>query len=170
MVNVEKSLYNKGQNAYTVDGSFYAKMNDTKKQVIIKLKTIINDQGQIETMKTEQRGTFIRRGMRDVLLYDEVTDEGAKIGNFITIQKDKVSIKRSGSISMHQQFVVGQIDETMYEHPHGTIHLETVTQRLKYEPIPTRYSGKLEIDYTVSLNGQQERKHKLVLTYQEEDY
>lgn len=170
MVNIGQSLYNKERKAFILDRSFYDKMNDTKKQVTIKLKTLISDQGQIETVKTEQRGTLLRHGRRDILLYDEVTEEGLKIGNFITLQEDKVTIKRSGSISMYQQFVVNQIDETMYEHPHGTIHLETFTQRLRYDSPSNQYNGKLEIDYTVSLNGQEERQHKLVLTYEEEDF
>ena len=57
----------------------------------------------------------------------------------------------------------------MYEHPHGTFHLKTLTKQLQYEPSSKLNSGKLAIDYTVSLNGQEEREHKLVLTYQEED-
>lgn len=143
-------------------------MTHKKKQVKITLETTIDDQGYTETTKAEQRGTFIRRGKRDVLLFDEVTDEGLKISNFLVLQDDQVSIKRSGQISMHQRFVVGQIDETMYEHPHGSIHLETFTKRINYERSKDRSRAKLEIDYTVSLNGQQKRQHQLVLTYEED--
>ncbi|HLS06918.1 MAG TPA: DUF1934 domain-containing protein [Bacillota bacterium] len=144
-------------------------MLNNKKQVIIKLETTINDQGQIETIQTEEKGTLIQRKLRDVLLFDEITDEGGQISNLITLQADRVSIKRSGVISMHQQFTVDQMSETMYEHPHGTLHLETFTKSINYETIREQFSGQLEIDYTVSLNGQEERQHKLVLMYQEED-
>src|SRR5699024_195648 len=127
-------------------------MSNNKKQVMIKLKTMINDQGQVETIRTEEKGILIQRPMRDVLLYDEVADEGGQISNLITLQADRVSIKRSGLISMHQQFVVNQISETMYEHPHGTFHLETFTKRINYETAQEQISGRLDIDYTVSLN------------------
>lgn len=148
----------------------YHQMNNGKQKVFIKLQTKINDQDQNETTTSNHYGTLLRRGKREVLLFNETTDDGRNITNFITLQENKVSIKRSGSVSMHQQFVVGKRTETMYEHIHGTIHLETYTKRLIYEPAENSAGGTLNIDYTVLLNGQIERQHKLVLTYQEEDY
>lgn len=145
-------------------------MNDGKRNVFIKLQTKINDQGQIETTTSDHHGTLLRRGKREVLLFDETTDDGRNINNFITLQENKVSIKRSGSVSMHQQFIVGKRTETMYEHIHGTIHMETYTKRLTYQPAENSAGAILTIDYIVLLNGEIERQHKLVLTYQEEDY
>lgn len=143
-------------------------MSQLKKQVIVKLQTIIDDKGQQEVSTTKQRGTILRRKARDILFFDERTKEGLKVNNFITLQPHKVSIKRSGQISMYQQFMVNQRDETIYEHPLGTLHMETFTKRLNYKRLDTPYSAKLTIDYNVSLNGQPSRRHQLVLIYEED--
>lgn len=142
-------------------------MTHKQKSVNILLKMTIEDEGHIETVTTKHQGRLIQQDQRDVLLFDEELEDGLHISNFFVLQKDYVSIKRSGQISMHQRFSVGKIDETMYEHPHGSIHLETTTHRLTYKTFDHRIGARLEIDYAVSLNGQQKRQHQLVLTYEE---
>lgn len=142
-------------------------MKQSGKQVMIKLDTSIDDNGNIENNHVKQTGQFFYRNDIDVLIYEEELEEGAIIKNLVTIQAEKVNIKRSGIITMNQQFLVDQITETHYEHPHGTFHMETFTHSITYESIKTNEQGRLMIDYTVKLNGMDERKHLLELTYKE---
>ncbi len=142
-------------------------MKQSGKQVMIQLHTRIDDQGDIENNHVKQTGQFFNRNNIDVLIYEEELEEGAIIKSLVTIQKDKVNIKRSGIITMNQQFLVDQITETHYEHPHGNFHMETFTNAITYESIKTDDQGRLMIDYTVKLNGMDERKHLLELTYKE---
>lgn len=144
-------------------------MNQRKKNVLIQLKTTITDEQDIESSVVNERGIFMSRDGLDVLMFVETTDDGHKIKNLLTIQPHKVSIKRSGAISMNQQFGIDQVSECMYEHPHGTLHMETMTSSISYQSLRTNDVGKLMIAYTLSLNGQARRNHQLTLTYQEED-
>lgn len=142
-------------------------MKQSGKQVSIQLHTKIEDQGEIESNHVKQIGHFFNRRHMDVLIYEEKLEEGAIIKNLVTIQSNKVNIKRSGIIAMNQQFLLHQMTETHYEHPHGSFHMETYTNSVTYEPLATNNQGRLIIDYTVKLNGMDERKHLLELTYKE---
>src|SRR5690625_5033308 len=142
-------------------------MKQRGKRVSIQLHTSIEDRGNIESNHVKQTGQYFNRHHMDVLIYEEELEEGAIIKNLVTIQTDKVNIKRSGIIAMNQQFLVDQMTETHYEHPHGAFHMETFTNSVTYEPLATNNQGRLAIDYTVKLNGMDERKHLLELTYEE---
>ena len=47
--------------------------------------------------------------------------------------------------------------------------METTTYNLHYDKQEHPISGKVFIAYAVKLNGQEERKHELTLTYKEEE-
>lgn len=144
-------------------------MSRLGKSVFIELRTTIDDDGQMEYNTMKNPGTFYRKGDLDVLTFEEVLEDHSKVKNLITIQKDKISIKRSGNVTMNQQFHTNRITENVFKHPHGNINMETNTQAITYESMNDFDKGKLAISYTVKLNGQEERKHELVLTYKEED-
>ena len=142
-------------------------MKQNGKQVSIQLHTSIEDQGNTESNHMKQIGQLFKRNNMDVLIYEEELEEGAIVKNLVTIQTNKVNIKRSGTIAMNQQFLVNQKTETHYEHPHGHFHMETYTNSVTYEPLAANNQGRLTIDYTVKLNGMDERNHLLELTYKE---
>lgn len=143
-------------------------MNETKKRVAVELKTTIQDAADKEMNAVKANGVFVQSAGRDVLSYKEKVDD-MDITTMITIQQEKVSIKRSGAVSMHQQFRLGQLTENVYKHPHGNIHMETFTNTIVYEQLQPSKSARLRLKYTVKLNGQDERNHMLELFIKEED-
>lgn len=145
-------------------------MKEKGHHVNITLQSIIDDSGEREVNTFQQLGKIFKRDHFEVLLYEEVDEDGDKIRNLITIQPDRVSIKRSGLISMNQQFEINRKTETYYNHPHGSLHMEIYTKSIDYHPLKENGQGRLNINYTVKLNGILERKHLLELTYHEEDY
>jgi uncharacterized beta-barrel protein YwiB (DUF1934 family) len=142
-------------------------MSQIKKSVSIKLKTAIKDGSDEETNALTSSGVWIRKGALDVLRFKESIDE-EYVTTLITIQPKRVSIKRSGSVSMHQQFRLGEPTENVYKHPYGNLHMETMTNRMMYQPLSRQAPARLIIDYQVSLNGQDSRNHILELLFEEE--
>ncbi|MGX9933523.1 DUF1934 domain-containing protein [Virgibacillus salarius] len=138
-------------------------------QVAIELCTTIDDNGQMEYNKIQQNGFLYKKGSLDVLTFEEMADDNSVIKNLITIQSDRVNIKRSGNVTMNQQFQERQTTENVLKHPYGSIHMETFTQSILYSPLKAREDGSLHIAYTVKLNGQEERQHKIDVTIKEED-
>lgn len=144
-------------------------MTQDKRHVVIHLDTAIDDHGEMEYTTVKQTGQFFHKNGVDVLIYQEELEEGATIRNLMTIRPEKVNIKRSGLITMNQQFHLNRKTETYYQHPHGKLHMETFTHSITYQSMKTSNQGQLTIVYTVKLNGIEERKHLLELTYHEED-
>jgi uncharacterized beta-barrel protein YwiB (DUF1934 family) len=140
-----------------------------EKQVRIHLHTVIEDNGLIETNTSEQLGKFYRKDTMDVITFEEKTEEGFTIKSLITIQPEKVNIKRSGIVSMNQQFLKEKITENVYTHPHGNIHMENFTKSIDYQAFEGKNEGFLKIDYTVKLNGQDKRNHMIMLKMMKED-
>lgn len=137
-------------------------------RVRIELQTTIDDNGQMEYNTIKQTGNFYKKDNVDVLTFDEELADTSIVRNFITIQPEKVNIKRTGNISMHQKFHNKEKTENMYKHPHGFLHMETYTSGMDYQPASSGNPGRLRLDYTVKLNGQEERIHQLTLTFSEE--
>lgn len=144
-------------------------MDSFSKKVSVELRTVIDDAGTKEYNTVNQTGNFFKKDKFDVLTYDEEVEQGPPVRNLITIYPDKVSIKRTGIVKMHQQFQVNQLTENLYKHPHGNIHMETFTNAINYQELTLEHHGFLAIDYTVRLNGQEDREHQLQLAIKEED-
>lgn len=140
-------------------------VSNEQKDVHIQLKTTIEDHGEMEQYETTARGRLFIRDGRHVLQFT-TTELEAPTNNLYTIQKDAVSIKRSGAVEMFQKFLKEQLTENVYKHPHGIIHMETKTHELVY--LTSNQTGRLNITYEVKLNGQQKRNHSLQLVYKEE--
>lgn len=130
----------------------------------IELKTIIKDGDQKEMTTIIEYGKIHLKDHMHLVRYEEKTENKGTINNMISIQPDKVSIRRSGEVKMNQLFREGELTENVFHHPYGRIHMETYTTSIDYEPIEGDKPGRLTIDYTVKLNGQDLRKHLLTLT------
>ncbi|MEN1967599.1 DUF1934 domain-containing protein [Lentibacillus sp. N15] len=140
-------------------------MEADRSRVAIKLQISIHDHGQMEETTTKTTGYLYNQNTKDVLTYEEqATDTDGMIKNMLTIQPDKVSIKRSGAVNMHQQFHLEQTSESVFQHAYGAIHMETYAKAIDYRPFDAATPGKLTIAYLVRLNGQDPREHQLTLT------
>lgn len=139
-----------------------------KKKITVTLKTTIDDGDLREYNKVSEIGDLFLNEKRNVITFMEKTEDSGEIKNFITIQKDRVTVKRSGYVTMNQIFQENRTTENVYRHPHGVFHMETFTRNIDYRISSDNTKGQLSIDYTVKLNGQEERNHKLELIYAEE--
>lgn len=140
-------------------------MQQNSKHVNITLKTMIFDldSGEQETQEQNFTGEWTKKGDIDVLRYQEVIEEAGTIQNMIMIRPERISIKRTGAIQMNQQFQLGQKTENIYQHMHGNIHMETFVESITFtEDTMPRV---LDMNYTMKLNGQIERKHQLKLQF-----
>lgn len=140
-----------------------------KKQVKVEIKTIIDNDGEKEYGIVKQSGIIFHKGEMTVLRFTEKQEDNGVVHNMITIQADKVNVKRSGSVEMNQQFQLHRVTETVFRHVLGNIHMETYTNAIKYQSSDEDIAGQLFIDYNVKLNGQTERQHHLELTFEEDD-
>ncbi|MEC5424430.1 DUF1934 domain-containing protein [Virgibacillus sp. C22-A2] len=143
-------------------------MGSEQIKIRIELSTTIDDNGQMEYNNMKHSGNFYKKNNLDVLTFEEEAEDKSIVKNLITIQPDKVSIKRSGNVTMNQQFRANHKTENVLQHPHGIIHMETFTDLINYQSVSKTKEGRLTISYTVKLNGQEARRHDMELVYKEE--
>lgn len=144
-------------------------MSKRQTPVIIELCTTIEENGEKEYHKVEQRGTFYRKGHIDVLTYVEAGEGMPTVSNLLTIQPNKVNLKRSGNVKMNQQFLLNKKTENIVKHPYGSLYMETFTTKIVYEPIQPAKVGNLYIAYEIKLNDQHTRRQKINLIIKKED-
>src|SRR5699024_9155528 len=118
-------------------------MDVIKKDVSIKLHTIIDDQGEKEMSIIQQKGLYYRKGELEVLTFTDKVEGIGEIRNHITITPDKVTVKRSGAVSMNQQFVEGKKSECLYRHPYGMFHMELYTEHISSEYCPDQNNTEI---------------------------
>ncbi len=137
-----------------------------KKNVAIEIRTVIEDDGEKELTITKQKGNYIKKEQTEVITFVEKTQDFAEVKSLITIQPDKINLKRSGSITMNQQFVEGSTSECLYRHPYGAFRMEITTESIKREVIGEE--NKIIIIYEIELDDGHIRNHHLTLTFTEE--
>ncbi|TXL66602.1 DUF1934 domain-containing protein [Cerasibacillus terrae] len=136
-------------------------------EIQINLHMTIDDNGQMEYNTIREKGEYFQRDQFDVLSYVESNNEDGPIKNRITIQPERVNIKRSGHVQMNQQFRLHKKTENVFKHPYGTIRMETYTKSIVYKRLENKEDGSLIIEYSVKLNGQEAREHRLELYFEE---
>ncbi|MDX8045037.1 DUF1934 domain-containing protein [Gracilibacillus sp. S3-1-1] len=140
-----------------------------KSSVSIKMTMEIRDHSDKDVNVVETTGQLMEKEDKAVLRFSETNENKDQTDSLITIQSDKVSIKRSGAVSMLQQLQRKQTTENVYRHQFGTMHMETWTDQIIYQPPVEKKKGKLFISYQTSLNGQDPRRHRLTIEVKKED-
>lgn len=143
-------------------------MSAQQTPVNVRLETNIQNQSHQDKMILEEKGKYYQKGEAHILIFKEHHEEGQVVNTMFTIHPDRVTIKRSGPVNMHQIFRLNEETESHYKHPYGVMHLLTKTNKLMHHFTNEKVAGQLSIDYKLTLNGQETQQHKLVLSYQEE--
>ncbi|UFT98980.1 DUF1934 domain-containing protein [Radiobacillus kanasensis] len=144
-------------------------MKASKRNVQIKLITEIFQKGNKEVTKVEESGTLFQREDSSILTFTErYEDQEDDVQALITISPERVSVKRTGAVDMHQIFKKKQTTENVYRHAYGTIHMETFTDQITFRDLSQSKTGQLFISYLTKLNGEESRRHRLTLSFKEE--
>lgn len=103
-----------------------------------------------------------------MIQYEEEMEDLGNVATTIVVQDDRVSIKREGSLQMHQVFRIGSSTECVYHHPFGKFRMETTTHHMQFVKGIGNRSGRIYLNYDVVLNEQEPRRHTFELHFQEE--
>ncbi len=137
--------------------------------VHIKIETeIVDDQNGNENISRTENGSYVHRGKVHMIKYKEEMEDLGLVHTTIVIQDDRVSIKREGSLQMHQVFRIGSSTECVYHHPYGKFRMETTTHHMQFVKGIGNRSGRIYLNYDVALNDQEPRRHTFELHFQEE--
>ena len=138
------------------------------KEVMVKIvANQIGEAGESDVMEFVTEAQLYKRGETMYQVYDE--SELAGIPGCRTRLKcraDEVQMKRIGEgvgIGNEIRFERGKRYCGLYDTPYGAIELEVLTNKLENN-LSEDGSGKLDIDYNISLKGLMEGRNQLNIT------
>ena len=91
---------------------------------------------------------------------------------YLTIMGDKVKMKRSNGEDSPQtimEFEKGKRYKGLYDTPYGALHMEVLTNSIEKNLSPERQSGRLSIDYSISLKGLMDSRKVLDIEFNEKE-
>ena len=90
----------------------------------------------------------------------------------LLIGPSKVRMKRSGAafaVDTVMEFEKGKRYEGLYDTPYGALHMEVLTNSIEKNLSPERQSGRLSIDYSISLKGLMDSRKVLDIEFNEKE-
>lgn len=105
---------------------------------------------QTDTITETAYGNFYEKNGKQYILY-KAENEGDKTSVVIRIDRDTVSIKRSGAVETSMEYRIDAKRSFLYKMPYGTIEMELETQRIVSDL--TENGGRIELVYTLSVQG-----------------
>ncbi|RXT08720.1 DUF1934 domain-containing protein [Ammoniphilus sp. CFH 90114] len=123
--------------------------------VTIHITTNIKQQGQ----KLEQTcsGKLFPKGEGWYLVYKEDLGENQEVSSTIKLSKEQVTIIRTGSIRMRQEYIPGQWTEGKYEGPFGMMWMETKTDHIDFS------ERHMSLSYQLKLNGEDMGRYEVAM-------
>ena len=142
-------------------------MSNKLLNIEINIYTEIEDEGGSEIIHKTERGTLSRGNDIHMIKYEEDMEGAGLVLTTIIIYDDRITLKRTGAVRMHQVFKIGAPTESVYQHPYGSFRMETTTHRMEYLKGIKNKSGRLLMIYDVILNDQEPRNHTFELQFEE---
>ncbi|SES85172.1 DUF1934 domain-containing protein [Anaerobranca gottschalkii] len=112
----------------------------------------------------EVEGSVTSKEETTYLTYKE--PEGTGLDNTTTtlkLEKDKVTLIRTGSTTLRQVFKAGEITTGVYQTPYGNFALEVDAKEVKVELIKDK--GKITLQYDLIIAGEKIEDQKLNIFY-----
>ena len=126
------------------------KNTDNEYRIIVSNKQTIDN--ETDTIEEIAYGSYREKNGKQYIMYKTDGDDD-KISSMIKIDRDEVTIKRSGSINSSMVYRVGVKNRFLYEIPYGKIEMEIETHRIISDMDET--GGKIELVYTLTVQGEQ---------------
>ncbi|TLS36681.1 DUF1934 domain-containing protein [Pseudalkalibacillus caeni] len=132
-------------------------------QVNLELDTVIGHGRDKEKTNLKTSGSVFQKSNATYIKYDEHLEAG-KVSNVVKITGTQVTVIRRGAVSMRQTFEQGKTTESVYQSPFGALQMEAKTTQVSFEWDEQNRSGKLSLDYQLSLQQEQPRHHQMTFT------
>ncbi len=126
-------------------------LKNTDSKYIIKVTNKQTVDNQTDTITETAYGSFYEKNGKQYILY-KTESEGDRTSVIIRIDRDFVSIKRSGAVETSMEYRIGAGRRFLYRMPYGTIEMELETQKILSDL--TENGGRIELVYTLSIQGE----------------
>lgn len=132
----------------------------------IKLETSIVQNEHQQNFIYESVGQAVQVGNNWYIRYEEKTENGEQFQVMVKFCQDgSIHLTRQGSFRTKLRFVPGELTETTYQTPYGTMLLVTRTKQLQLEFSETPLRGQLKLAYELSTGEELVGNYQLFLDF-----
>ncbi|WLR61699.1 DUF1934 domain-containing protein [Guptibacillus hwajinpoensis] len=117
-----------------------------------------------ESTNYSVQGNLVEKGEALYLRYEESLEIG-KVSTTVKIDKEQVTVIRRGALSMRQQFAPGQVSESLYKTPFGSMPMQIRTERIEQLVDKEKLKGRLTLRYLLNLEEDETQRHELSLSW-----
>ena len=125
--------------------------------VTIHMHTSIQDQERREETKLLAQGLIFFKGDATYIKFDEPASEDSPdqlTKQTLRFQKDRTTVIRSGTVNMHQQFILGKETSGMLRSPYGQMAMTIVTKESSFVWDGEKGQGTGRLAYTLQLQNE----------------
>lgn len=138
------------------------------KPVLVSVKSIQRDQaGEDTIVELVSSGKYYEKNDVKYIVYNESEVTGMDgVRTTIKLYPKSVVLLRSGAARMRHQYVLGDMQEAIYETPMGDIHFAVKTHEL--EIAITNGEGDVRLGYDISIGGEWQFYNQLFINLRED--
>ncbi len=131
-----------------------------KKEVLISIDTIQTDTaGGCDTITLVTEGTFVKRGEKQYITYQESELTGfAGCNTTLKVEQDQITMIRFGPSNTQFVFSLNKTTSGIYHTPYGAFEVHVLTKALQVSLQDGQ--GKIHIDYMLCFSGNPASKYQ----------
>ncbi len=115
-------------------------------------------------MEIQVEGNYAIKERVSYLVYKEPVGTGLdNTTTTLKLEKEKVTLIRTGSTELKQVFVEGETTNSIYKTPYGNFDMKVDAQGVKVELIEDK--GKIDLQYHLNVGGERIEDQKLNLHF-----
>ncbi|MGM0380020.1 MAG: DUF1934 domain-containing protein [Bacillota bacterium] len=132
------------------------------KEVNIKVKSEILQDGKSEEIKFKTKGKFYKKNDKYYLSYNEEKLSGMEKNRIILIiEKSKIIMNRYGETKSKMVFKLNKKTYADYETPYGNFDMEILTKKKQVD----LNKGIIKIDYLLNIKNLSKGKNSLFISF-----
>ena len=138
------------------------------KPVLISVKSVQRDAtGEDTVVELVSMGKYYEMNNVIYIIYDETEVTGLEgVRTTIKIYPESLVLLRSGTTRMRHQYILGDMQETVYETPLGALDLAVKTHELEVNL--HEGSGEVHLGYDISIGGEWQFYNQLFIRVKED--
>lgn len=139
-----------------------------KTPVNVEMVTKITQDGEKDEIRLSAKGSLVHKNEWIYVLFTEKLEEMGEVNTTLKIGDSEMLILRSGSVSMRQVYIYGQMTEGTYEMPFGKMATEVQTHHLAALWEDNGRSGRIQFGYDLKLQGEEAGRYDITIAIEEE--
>ncbi|MFB5664180.1 DUF1934 domain-containing protein [Alteribacillus sp. HJP-4] len=139
-----------------------------KTPVAVQMTTNIRQKEEKDQIRLEAKGVLYQKNNWTYVTFKEELEDIGEVQTVLKVGESEITVLRSGSVTMKQQYHYGERTEGTYETPYGKLSTEADTDQLAVMWSDTGKTGRIQFGYDLTLQGTVAGRYDVTISIEEE--